>query len=331
MPTCELINLFLKKLAEGKCAHVYLQPVQNLRITITFKRRFIVLLKRCFFEKSFIFYIIAVCIAFVISGSALIAQSGKIVSLDKNAAAAIEEARNALGGENNINGIKSLVLTGTRNTHDIRTKLGTSNNFEIKILLPDNYVSAINVSKPTPGVPDSIQYRGVSNGELIYGTITGGIKTYSINTDGPNAVNIQLDDFARLLLGTILKSDPVSPITLSPLRRASNKFSVETTRGLLCEIEFDSKNKYPSVITYKEDIPAITFFGVSSEAKTVERVVRFKDRKAIDGVMFPMSIVHEYDNVVQEFKIKTVQINPKLELKDFELPEHTLAEPPRVK
>ena len=272
------------------------------------------------FKKHILPGVLSGCVALVIAGPLLVAQSGKIESKDKKAAAAIEAAKKALGGENIIDGIKSLLLTGTITTG------ASKENFEIKILLPDNYIKYRKMQDDaydarrnerndllrSHGINATSRVLGISNGELIEErTTVDGIKTYhKYNIDNMPYANRTLDELARLLLGTILKTDSKAPLTVSSLQGASNKFSVVTARGLLCEIEFDSKHKYPSVITYKDE----TLPGR-------QVVVRFKDREAIDGVMFPKTMVEEYEfnNKAGQTKweFDKVLINPKLDINDF--------------
>jgi hypothetical protein len=61
--------------------------------------------------------------------------------------------------------------------------------------------------------------------------------------------------------------------------------------------------------------------GLGGE-ELVDSVIRFKDRIAVDGVMFPGTIVFESGRGGdRELKIENIQINPKLSLADFEIPQ----------
>jgi len=78
----------------------------------------------------------------------LMAQSGKIATKDQKAAEAITEAIKALGGEKNINGIRSLILTGKTTF----LSNGVEEEIEIRILLPDNIL--LNPDMVVVGVVD---------------------------------------------------------------------------------------------------------------------------------------------------------------------------------
>ena len=283
--------------------------------------------------KTGISSLICIVVSVLISASLLMAQSGQITSKDQSATTAIANAKKALGGETNIEGVKSLVLTGTSKTRQ-QNGSNITNNFEIKILLPDNFLWINQPQFSIPGQGSISMYNGISNGEIISGAFVGTERMPQAKMDlkDQNAINAQLDGFARLLIGAILKSDPVAPINVSATS-TPNKFSITTTRGTLCEIEFDSEDGYPSNILYKEVVskpPQMSkdpksggmVIGPSGETETVDSFMRFKDRIAVEGILFPKTIIYESrGNIDRELQIEKIQINPKLSLKDFELPQ----------
>ena len=81
--------------------------------------------------------------------------------------------------------------------------------------------------------------------------------------------------------------------------------------SLTDEIEFDSKG-YPSVIRYTDLI-----YPGGPEIKTEQR---FSKRFSVDGIMFPRNIITTNSYARTEIRIKEVQINPTLSLKDFDIP-----------
>jgi len=262
------------------------------------------------------------CVAITVGITLLMAQSGKIDTRDQKAAEQITMAKKALGGEKNIDNVKSLIIKGTEKY----VQSNVEYEMELRILLPDNYIF-ISTNRST-GV---IVFKGVSNGELRN---TGFTKTGErIGVPSTTSLN-ELNRFACLLMGALMKDDPVAPLFLSSSANTSNKFSVAKETGVLGEIEFDTKEKYPLHISFK-DVAAKTktettadpntrmgSYTRSAEIEAVDAVMRFEDRFAVDGIMFPRTIVYEQrGNAYMEYKFENVQINPKLTLADFEIPK----------
>jgi hypothetical protein len=276
--------------------------------------------------------VILCCLIMAAGGAvSLIAQSGKITTKDQKAAAAITAAKKALGGEKNIDGIKSLILTGTSKALQ-PDRSYTTFKIEIRMLLPD---SILWINKTSVGESGLTMYSGVSKGELRDAAFFGTQQTQGPERDlrDQKAVNAQLDRFAYLLMGALLKSDPIAPITIAPVSGTADKFSMSKAEGVLGEMEFDSKGKYPSLIRYKETVRKLqpissnpvagrTDVSLFGRTEIVDAIIRFKDRVATDGVLFPRTISYESrGNIDREMKIEKVLINPKISLEDFELPK----------
>jgi hypothetical protein len=253
----------------------------------------------------------------------LIAQSVKITAKDQKAAEAIAAAITALGGEKNIDNIKSLILTGTTRYYSHSGVYET----EIRILLPDNYL----LIDKRIGSEMTI-YARASKGESRTVGFTGTGERMGV------PLSNEVNRFSSLLIGALLMGDPVAPLTISAVVGASGRFSIAKATGALGEIEFDPKEKYPLLISYTDVVRNIT---VQENNKTnangkfsgsirigpgpeelVDSIMRFKDRVAVGNVVFPGTIVFESRGKAdRELKIEKVQINPKLTLADFEIPE----------
>ena len=260
------------------------------------------------------------CVIMAVGVVLLTAKSGKITAKDQKAAEVIKAAITALGGEENIDNVKSLILTGTTKYYSYDAVDDT----EIRILLPDNYLRIDKRSGMTV-------YARASKGK----TQTAGF-TETGDRMGTNHAN-EVNRFAYLLLGALLKGDPVAPLTISAVSNTSDKFSIAKETGVLGEIEFDPSSKFPFLISYKDAERKMTIqknsrdtggkfsgnivIGPGAE-ELVDSIMRFKDRFAVDGIMFPRTIVFESrGKPVKELKIEKIQINPKLTLADFEIPE----------
>jgi hypothetical protein len=271
-------------------------------------------------------YVLLCCVIIAAGVVLLTAQPGKIAAKDQKAAEAIKVAITALGGEKNIDNIKSLILTGTTKFYS-----GSAvDETEIRILLPDNY---LRIDKRIVA-GDMTRYASASKGESQNAAFNG--------TGNPMLAGIsnEVNRFSCLLMGVLLKGDPVAPLTISTVAGASDRFSIAKESGALGEIEFDPKERYPLLISYKDAVrnvqpPLVTKTASSKpgkfdfsirlrhgEEELIDSIMRFKDRVATNGVMFPETIVFESrGKAVSELKIEKVQINPKLTLADFEIPE----------
>jgi len=259
------------------------------------------------------------CVIMVIGVALLMAQSAKTTAKDQKAAEAMAVAIKAMGGEKNIDGIKSLILTGTSKY----PQSGVESKVEIKILLPDNYIKII---ERQPQVLKISTYFAFSKGEYKNAGFVGKDRSSMLPIDFKDEFN----RFACLMMGMLLKSDPVAPLTISSVAGTTNRFSIEKTTGVLGEIEFDPKEKYPTLISFKDvvvlpprpvqDPVTKNVYSIRGETEVVNNITRFKDRVDVDGVMFPKTIVFE-SRGIEEIYIEKVQINPKLTLKDFEIPQ----------
>jgi len=261
------------------------------------------------------------CCVLIVFGNVLLkAQSEIIASKDPKAAEALTASIKALGGEKNIDAIQSLILTGT--TTFAQTKV--VEEVEVRIFLPDNVIW---ISKR----PMYIRYNGVSNGVSRNAGFAGkermGVPT--------STAQDELKRLAILLIGTALREGPVAPLTLSSVAGASDKYNITNATGDLGVVEFDPKDKFPSFIGFKDvvadylseptTVPGTNIMRTTlggPETKNVDAGMRFKDRVAVDGIMFPMTIVFESGGEVdREVRFEKIQINPKLTVADFEIPK----------
>ena len=306
-------------------------------------------LKRKMNGKIVVLYIaVAICA----SAALLLAQSNGIITKDQKAKEAVDASLKAISGADKIGDIRSLVLKGTLNL--LTNKNTLSSGFEIRILLPDSFVeiSWLLPLNQHSGIRD---YSGVSQGILIppppstkppgydvYRTPNGEMAKFTpsqLESFDKNAVinnnyniNTSLDWWACFLFGTLMKIGP-TPLTISS-NSEIGVFTLAKSNDTWGEIEFDSKNSYPSVVRYKRPehpiMPPSEIFSkliveypIFRERLASDIEMRFQDRFPVNGVMFPRVITIIVSTVehVNEFQIEEVQINPKLSLKDFEIPE----------
>ena len=161
--------------------------------------------------------------------------------------------------------------------------------------------------------------------------------------------NIEIDKWSRFLMGLLMKAGS-TPLTISS-GSAPSVLTLTKNDDALGEIEFDSKTGCPSGIRYKNPEPPFAVLkgsqglfkvapGLKPEAAMdmiadlmgdgyeilqihpKEDEMRFQNRFSVNGIMFPRVITTtESDrDVITEWRIEEVRINPELSLKDFEVP-----------
>ena len=312
-------------------------------------------------NKTSSFHCLCASMAACLFAMFLMAQSGSITTKDQKAKEAVDTALRAVGGTDKINGIKSLIIKGTEillpssgtvTQGGIPAKPSLPYQIEIRIMLPDSFIIIIRQNQMV------VSYDGVSQGTLIppYIKMSTVFSKPSITPDGKvfqisperiallakddetsenYEINKKLDEWSRFLIGTLMKAGSTQMVLSSG--STSGVFTLTKADDTVGKIEFDSKTGYPSVIRYKtpEEPKLISgairlsevgggATGSPMQAKYDE--IRFLDRFSVNGIMFPRVITktESKSNIIIEWRIEEVRINPKLSLKDFELPEDYL-------
>jgi len=278
-------------------------------------------------KRTGIFYLclrrVPAMAAICLSAVFLMAQSNGITAKDAKAKEAVDAAQKALGGAGKIDGIKSLILSGTG------TAAYDHFEFELRMLPPDNYFRFEKHFRTAPTPSTRTIYSSVSKGEIINLNIidpTGSMNSAPkpIVSKDPDTINAQLGFMARLLIGTLMKAGPM-PLTMSS-GSIPDRFVITTPSGVLCEIEFDAQSKYPSIIRYKQWLvtsytPGGPWVPPTPNYEELETVMRFSEWTAVDGIMFPRVVTYKADTVDRVMRFEKIQINPTLTMKDFEIPK----------
>ena len=219
------------------------------------------------------------------------AQSGGIVTQDEKAKEALNAAIKGLGGADRIGSINSLVFKGTE-TFFIQGNQTPSRDFEIRILLPDSIVQINNVAS---GMQTAVGFSREKRLPAI--TVPDEATLNAI-------VNEMKNEWAYVLIGMLAKGGPM-PLTLSS-GSTPGALTVTTKTGMAGEMEFDVKNLYPSVVRYR-----------NTRLKN-DYEIKFQNRFSVNGIMFPKIITFTDPMAERVLSIDDVQINPELNLKDFE-------------
>jgi len=249
---------------------------------------------------------VCICVLFQQAQSGLHAQTGGITAKDPGAQEAMNTALKALGGADKIAEIKSLIIKGKGiSTSNVTKGVPETDDFEIRALFPDNIISIIRY-------PDHrTTYTRISREKLLslLDTTPGSAAESSKMLSDWGSIR----GLSYLLVGMLMKSGP-APMTMSSrlMNRPGFDLSIDTGRtgSMINQIEFDAKTGYPSTIRYSMDA------GYTGE-------IHFRDRFPVEGIMFPRVITSAIPaaSATSERRIEEVQINPKLSMKDFEVPE----------
>lgn len=273
------------------------------------------------------------------------AQSDGITTKDPKAKETVDAALKAIGGEDKTSSIKSIIIKGSetrimwmssQSTIDgklTHTTTPSTNEFEIRILLPDNFIQITRL-------PTRTTYTGISQGALLTlppaaivtdsSGVGNTIQTFkAAEGTAKSRADAGKDEWACFLAGMLIKAGPM-PLTLSS-GSTPGVFNLTNHAGDFGEIEFDSKTGYPSVVRYKTTRGSMsTIIGGPGDSlgrdsnitqDMVENEIGFHDRFSIEGIMFPKTISMTGPPVDRTLYINSVQINPKLSLKDFEVPK----------
>ena len=244
---------------------------------------------------------------------AQVTQFGSITSNDQNAKAAMDAALKALGGSDKIDGIKSLILKG-------KTTGVFTNEFELSILLPDNFVQINDQqgsNKPNVKRPQTM---GISRGAMLpelykAGPIQRNPDGTIILDDEDRAdlkvrVNKLKDMWSFFLIGLLAKEGP-TPLTISSGSKPGVYTLMTKNDSEAGEIEFDEETGYPSIVRYR-----------LSPGQARYDVMRFEDRFSVNGIMFPRSVnvssTAEWWISGSTRRIDEVLINPELTLTFFD-------------
>lgn len=262
------------------------------------------LIKRIILVKILLIFLCIVVTIFVCA-AILPAQSSEIKTKDQKAKETLNAALKALGGADKIEDIKSLIIKGKQNRDDSNE----TGEFEIRILWPDDYIHIRSDSAAPPPIS------GVSQGIIL------------VPINPPPSERMlgwmlwrDMLKTTHVMMGTIMKPG-IGQVILSSKNKSGvlDLALLPFEEDLLSDIEFDAKTGYPSVIRHKE---SSSFGGGAIEYQFSG------ERFSVGGVMFPRVIKmittrSPYvggELVTQEWLVEEVLINPKLSLKDFEVP-----------
>lgn len=277
---------------------------------------------------------------------------------DARAQEILKQARQAIGGEDQLQKIQSLEIKGQyRRTFGDRQMGGER---EISIQLPGQYL--VEDAMNTGGLSTALLNTHALNGDKAWSGNSGGGGGMVFRIAGPGGKDISPEqmeamqrriysaEFSRYLLAFILTPPP----SLAVEYKYAGESDVEDIQADVIDITgpdnfamrafFDKKNHMPLLLSYRGPKPRIMTMTrqagsskpedinkareeaekkMHSEAPTkpeeVDFYIRLTDHKKVGGLMLPHKLTFLTENEVsEEFEISKYQLNPQFKADHFE-------------
>jgi hypothetical protein len=234
----------------------------------------------------------------------------------------LSAAREALGGEQKLSAVKTLIATGR--TRQVRGNNLVPIEFEIDCELPDKYIRKDEI----PAQETGITTVGFNGADLVQLPLAGppparaGVPAPTpdqVAAVARNRVNGVKQDFARLMLGLFATGFSSYPLSFSYAGQAEapqGTADVVDAKGpgnFSARLFIDRQTHLPIMLSWTPPGPP--------QAKPAESRLYFADyRDAGGGVQFPFRIRRAVGgDTVEETTFDRFRINPRIDPKRFEV------------
>ena len=245
-------------------------------------------------------------------------------------------ARQALGGEKRLSGVKTFVATGR--TRQVRGDNLVPIEFEISVELPDKYIRKDEI----PAQENGPMIVGLSGDHLIQFPPQATPPTRAGGPPAPTAEQLERarvaraagvkQDFARLALGMFAQAFIAYPLTFSyagqaeaPQGTADVLDAKATTDANVAMRFFVYRDTHVPIMVSWQGAPQGSSPGIArgpAPAPPVENRVYFADYRDVDGMRFPFRLRRAVGtDTVEEIVFDRFRINPKIDAKKFEVPK----------
>ncbi|HEX3644847.1 MAG TPA: hypothetical protein VHT95_04525 [Vicinamibacterales bacterium] len=277
-------------------------------------------------------------------GLAAVTLAGAQPSPPGAGAAVIAAAREALGGENKLAAVKTVVATGR--TRQVRGDNLVPIEFEIDIELPDKYVRKDEIPAQESG-PTISGFRG---DELLQFPVPSPPPARAGGPPPPTAeqlaaagrmrLNTVKQDFARLMLGMFTGSSPALPLTFTYAGKAEapqGKADVLDVKGpagpgaLAARLFVNADTHLPIMLTWTAPTPPSRGGmppqgpppgppAASAQQPPPESRLYFGDYREVSGLQLPFRLRRALGpDTVEETTFDGYKINAKIDPKKFEV------------
>jgi len=274
---------------------------------------------------------------------------------DAKAQEILKQARQAIGGEEQLQKIQGLHINGQYRRMFGERQMGGDR--EISILLPNKYLveDAMNAGGLSTAM---INTRGLNGDKAWSGSSGGGGMVFRVAGPGGAQVTpeqmeaglrrIYTAEFSRYLLAMILTPPPSLTVEYKYVGESdvdnvqAEVIDVTAPDNLSVRIFFDKKSHLPLLLSYRGPKPRIVTMNRSAakpedvkkvredaekranaEAATapeeVDFYIRLTEHKKIGGLMLPHKLTFlTGDEVSEEFEISKYELNPQFKADQFE-------------
>ncbi|HLM24070.1 MAG TPA: hypothetical protein VK274_03390 [Pyrinomonadaceae bacterium] len=287
----------------------------------------------------------------------LLSTSVTLANDDARAQEILKQARQAIGGDEQLQKIQGLEIKGQyRRTFGDRQMGGDR---EISILLPNKYLveDAMNAG----GLSTAMINTRALNGDKAWSGNSGGGGGMIFRMSGPGGQQISPEqmeamqrriyvaEFSRYLLAMIL----TPPASLAVEYKYAGESDVEDTQADVIDVTgpnnfsvrvfFDKKSHIPLLLSYRGPKPRVMTMTRQAGSKPedvakareeaekkmhaeapaapeeVDFYIRLTDHKKVGGLMLPHKLTFLTENEVsEEFEISKYQVNPQFKADHFE-------------
>jgi len=275
------------------------------------------------------------------------------VAADSRAQELIKQARAALGGEEALNAVHGLSLSGKLRRDD------KSGDIKLDLLLPDKFKRS-----ETMSLIANIEatFTSALNGNQVWNDSStsggdGNVRVNSRSVSPRNDSQTQAargqqmrQEFARQLVGLLLTSSASFPLDYTYAGEAESKdgradvLDIKGPEGFAARLFLDKTSHRPLMMKYKGLIPTTTINTSVSQAgnrEDMEKIIKearegkagarggarqegnlevyFSDYRSVNGILLPHHITRSSNGkLAEEWTIKKYKINPAFTNQDFE-------------
>lgn len=265
-----------------------------------------------FFDISTLIIIAAI----VGSLAELVPQANKPPATKDSAAALLEAARRALGGQEKLAAVKTLLLKGESRTlnqyfgqHPDAREQYTIKPLEIRALLPDHYL------RIEPNVrPDGSQsYRQFGFAGSASLTVSS---ARSLTPEFNSSTYLQQFEFAEWMLLLFLRTDTALPLRLGEHVRQEATLEFVGRDGFRALVELNRRTLRPE--RARVDIRKVDSKGEPTGASAGETIWHIGARQDVAGLSVPSRITATREGTLRsEHRYDSITINPPLSPADF--------------
>jgi len=231
----------------------------------------------------------------------------------------LEEARVAVGPR--AAEVRTLLLRGV-------VQMGRpggipARSLELEFLFPDSYMRVENTGA-------TIRHVGVTGNVPLYKFEKLDPAVNAASTAGPRLLEEVRAEFARLALGLLARTQTTFKLDVRATKEGeTGSFLAVGPDGFSASIDLEPASRLPRQIRYLQNASSGVWAGLASGLATApppppptktakEIVLRFEDRRVVDGISVPQHIMRmEAGRTLEDMRFDTILVNPPMKVETF--------------